>query len=147
MVVVAFIFVWRKYENTRKNLIVVWGKNFVNLMKICWVAKIIFRSYSPNPLSKNGNCTAEFVNWNRFGNAGIFSLRRGVSGTSLSFLCEWIVCFRLLMCNRLTTAVSEKFGSAAPKIYCVACCFHLNSVLGRWMAILTGFSNKVTIYA
>ena len=43
----------------------------------------------------------------------------------MSFRCEWIVRFRLLICGRLTAAVSEIFWKTAHKIRwgvsCVAC--------------------------
>ena len=78
-----------------------------------------------NPLSKIRNWSPDFVIWYLSGNTGIPFLCGGVGGKSLSFHCEWIVRFRLLIYGRLTAAVSEIFWRAASKICwgvsCVAC--------------------------
>ena len=80
-----------------------------------------------NPLSQIRSCSSAFVTWYLSGNTGISSLHRGVGGKSLSFRCEWIIPFTILIHGRLKAAVSEIFWREAPKIYlgvpCAACDF------------------------
>ena len=80
-----------------------------------------------NPLSQIRSCSSAFVTWYLSGNTGISSLHRGAGGKSLSFRCEWIIPFTILIHGRLKAAVSEIFWREAPKIYwgvsCVACDF------------------------
>ena len=112
-----------------------------------------------NPLSKIRNWSPDFVIWYLSGNTGIPFLCGGVGGKSLSFHCEWIVRFRLLIYGRLTAAVSEIFWRAASKIcWGVSCVasdlrfidafifFDLNLILRWWVGVLVNLPDKFNIH-